>query len=311
MSTAFAALALLALVVMLIGIVLGIFVRGRRRTGWKVAGLGLVAFFVSVGLTSYTANKAAPEQAVAATSITTDNSAVPTIEALPTTEAPSQVAERFGAEALSAYCDGHEKTIAVIREADEKFGVSGTDEKMEWIDVRDEEIGRATEKAIGGPFTEWQPVAQQQNWDQRCQGMERGWLLIEITDLSAADDGDAHVIRRTLQGIYDDKVKLGADLPFSRYHSASCERKELDGYHFVGCKLLGGQGGRHSDPFIYFVGSKDGASVIAPFDNDARDHLTQPSFHDSDPNKTEMPVGWYVGPRPFPVHYGDVRALFE
>lgn len=309
MSTAFAALALLLLVAMVVGIVLGIFVRGRRRRGWKIAGLSLLAFFVSVGLANYTLDKDASKQsAVAATTIVPENTASPIAGALPETEAPSQVAERFGAEALSAYCDGYHKTINVIREADEKFGIAGTDEKMEWINVRDEAIGRETEKAIGAPYTEWQPVAQQRNWDQRCEGLSRGWLLIEIEDLSAAEAGDAHVITRTLQGVYDDKVKLGADLPFSRYRSASCERKELKGYWFVACKLTGGQGGRWSDPFIYFVGSKDGASVIVPFDND---HVTEPSYRDSDPNKTVMPVGWYVGPRPFPVPYTDIRALFE
>ena len=47
-------------------------------------------------------------------------------------------ATNFGPEALKLYCDGQERYLAIIREADEKFGIVGNDEKDEWMRVRDE-----------------------------------------------------------------------------------------------------------------------------------------------------------------------------
>ncbi|RYE42052.1 MAG: hypothetical protein EOP24_34370 [Hyphomicrobiales bacterium] len=308
MSTAFAAVALLMLVAMVVGIVLGIFVRGRRRRGWKIAGLSLLAFFVSVGLANYALDKDASKQAaVASTTIVPANTASPVVSAAPETDAT----ERFGAKALSAYCDGYQQTIRVIREADDKFGIVGTDEKTAWIEERDETIGKQTEKAIGVPAVEWLAIASKERWDQRCEGLGRGWLLIEDADLLAAGDGDAHVVTRTLQAAYEGKVKEGSDLPFSRYRSASCEWKEFEAYHFVACTLNGGQNGFRSDPYLYFVGNRDGASIIVPFDHEARDHMTEPSYRDTDADRTAMPVGWYVGPQPHPVPYSDLRARFE
>lgn len=298
------------LVAMVVGIVLGIFVRGRRRRGWKVAGWSLLAFFVSLAAANYTLDKNTTKQAaVAATPSAPESAAKQVAFASPATEAPTQVAERFGAAALTAYCDGYQKTLSVIREADDKFGIEGTDAKMDWINERDEAIGKETEKAIGEPYTEWQPVAQQQNWDQRCQGMERGWLLIEDADLLAARDTDAIVVARALKVAYQDRIDEGTDLPFSRYSAAGCNWKEQKGYRFVACTLTGGRNGFRSDPFLFYVGQKDGASVIVPLDND---HMDKSSYRDTDAGETVVPMGWYVGPLPFrAIPFVELRALFE
>ncbi|KQW85562.1 hypothetical protein ASC89_00285 [Devosia sp. Root413D1] len=336
MSTALAVLTLILIVAFIFGIALGLFFRGRRKRGWLIAAGSFVAFVATFNVSMSVVDREAVDQGflsasdrsaakaagysdpatwqtkraeVASASEKKSEPVAPTEIEQEITEVVAVAASKFGTDALSAYCDGYHKTIAVIREADDKFGIEGTDEKMDWINERDEAIGRQTEKAIGVPATEWLAIASAERWDQRCEGLARGWLLIEDADLLAAGDGDAHVVTRALQAAYEGKVKAGSGLPFSRYRSATCNWKELEGYHFAACTLTGGQNGFRSDPYLFFVGSKAGAPVIVPLDND---HMTEPSYRDIDTNKTVVPVGWYVGPQPFiPVPYTQIRALFE
>ncbi len=339
MSTALAVLTLILVVAFVFGVTLGLFFRGRRKRGWLIAAGSFVAFVVTANVSLSVINREAVDQGflsasdrsaanaagysdpatwqtkrpeVASASEKKSEPVAPTEIEQEVTEVVAVAPTKFGADALSAYCDGYHRTISVIREADDKFGIEGTDEKMEWINERDEAIGRQTEKAIGVPAVEWLAIASNERWDQRCEGLARGWLLIEDGDLLAAGDGDAHVVTRTLQTAYENKVKEGSGLPFSRYRFVRCEWKELEGYHFVACTLTGGQNGWKSDPYLYFVGSKNDASVIVPLDHEARDHMTEPSYRDIDTNKTVMPVGWYVGPLPFQaVPYVQVRDLFQ
>lgn len=338
MSTALAVLTLILIFALIFGVALGLFFRGRRKRGWLIVAGSFVALVVTANVLLSTMDREAVEQGflgakdrsaakeagysdpatwqtkragLASTSEEKSEPVAPTKIEQEITEVVAVAASKFGADALSAYCDGYHQTISVIRDADDKFGIEGTDEKMDWINERDEAIGRQTEKAIGVPATEWLAIASAERWDQRCEGLARGWLLIEDADLLAAGDGDAHVVARTLQAAYEGKIKEGSDLPFSRYRSASCDWKEFEAYHFVACKLSGGQNGFRSDPYLYFVGSRDGASVIVPFDHEARDHMTEPSYRDIDANRTVMPVGWYVGRQPHPAPYSKARALFE
>lgn len=308
MSIAFASIALLMLLIMGVGLVFGLFVRGRRKFGWKLVGSGFVAFVAALGVATYTFDRSGSTQAAAAT--IGSGTEVQQAATNDTSEASADpTATKFGADALRAYCGGYQKTLDAIREADRKFGIEGTDEKTEWVKVQDQAIGIATGQAIGAPFEEWQPVAQAENWDQQCQGLARGWLLTGEPDLLAAQQSDAETVVGALEAAYRARIGEGRDLPFTRYSAVTCEWKELRQYHFAACTLTGGKSGLRSDPYLYFVGHHGSQAVIVPFDNETRDHLANALYAGSD--GATVPVGWYSN-LPFKaVTYSEVRSLFE
>jgi len=307
MSTAFASIAMLMLLVVAVGLVLGIFVRGRRKLGWKLVGSGLLAFCVALGASSYTLDRAGSQAVAAAVEAVGEAPQTP-IKAASQTP-PEPVLSKLGASAVAAYCDGYEKTVSIIHEADRKFGIEGSDAKADWVKAQDQAIGLATGEAIGLPFEEWQPVAQAEHWDQQCQAMARGWLAIDDADLLAARASDAEAVATALEAAYRVRIDKGRDLPFSRYGSVRCGWKELKHYHFAACTLSGGSNGGRSDPFLYFVGHKATQGVIVPFDNEARDHMPDGSYVEA--AETKVPLGWFVA-LPFrAVPYVEVKALFE
>jgi hypothetical protein len=307
MSTAFALIAMLMLLVVAAGLVLGIFIRGRRKLGWKLVGAGFVAFCVALGAFSYTADSTGSQTLAAAVEAVSE-APKPQIEGA-SQPSPVPASSKLGSSAVAAYCDGYKKTVSIIHEADRKFGIEGSDAKADWVKAQDQAIGVATGEAIGVPFEEWQPVAQAEHWDQQCQAMARGWLTIDDADLLAARASDAEAVVTALEAVYRVRIDEGRDLPFSRYGSVKCGWKELKQHYFAACTLSGGSNGGRSDPFLYFVGHKAAQAVIVPFDNEALDHMPEGSYVEGAGGK--VPLGWYIAVPFRAVPYVEVKALFE
>ncbi len=112
--------------------------------------------------------------------------------------AAAEEATKFGPDALQSYCEGQKRYLAIIREADEKFGISGTDESGEWIRARNAENYAQIEKDLDAPYEEWGHVAVSEGWNHRCEALSRGWLMIEEADVKASTSDDARKVEEVL-----------------------------------------------------------------------------------------------------------------
>lgn len=221
---------------------------------------------------------------------------------------------KFGPDALNLYCDGQERYLANIREADKKFGISGTDEKGEWIRARQAENYAQIEKDLGAPFTEWEPVAMTESWGQRCEALWRGWEMIDEADVKASTSDDAKKVEEALMLFY---IKMNDRELFKNfdgrpYTSVNCRSDVFDGFRLTGCTLAGGGflNGFFSDPMIFMVANKDGHPVFAPLESNTKEHIQLASYGDVEGNP--VLTGWYIGPYPLPFNWADaVKRLWK
>ena len=226
----------------------------------------------------------------------------------------AEEASKFGPDALKLYCDGQERYLATIREADEKFGISGTDEKGEWIRARQAENYAQIEKDLGAPFTEWEPVAMTESWGQRCEALWRGWEMIDEADVKASTSDDAKKVEEALMLFY---IKMNDRELFKNfdgrpYTSVNCRSDVFDGSRLTGCTLAGGGflNGFFSDPMIFMVANKDGHPVFAPLESNTKEHIQLASYGDVEGNP--VLTGWYIGPYPLPFNWADaVKRLWK
>jgi hypothetical protein len=213
---------------------------------------------------------------------------------------------KFGPDALKLYCDGQERYLATIRE-DEKFGISGTDEKGEWIRARQAENYTQIEKDLGAPFTEWEPLAMTESWGQRCEAIWRGWVTIDEADVKASTSDDAKKVEEALMLFY---IKMNDRELFKNfdgrpYTSVNCRSDVFDGFRLTGCTLAGGGflDGFFSDPMIFMVANKDGHPTFAPLESNTKEHIKLASYGDVEGNP--VMTGWYVGPYPLPFNWAE------
>lgn len=220
--------------------------------------------------------------------------------------AAAQETSKFGPDALKLYCDGQERYLAIIREADEKFGIVGNDEKDEWMRVRDEANYAQIEKDLGAPYTEWEPVARNEWWNQRCEALWRGWTMIEETDARSATNDDSGIVAEALELAYLKMMERGEFKNHLKdpYTAVNCKADVVDDFHLIGCTLAGGGffNGFFSDPLIFMVASKDGQPAFAPLESN-KDHVERSSYTDADGNP--VMTGWYVGPYPLPFDWAE------
>lgn len=223
------------------------------------------------------------------------------------TPSAAEVAPKFGPDALKLYCDGQERYLATIREADDKFGISGTDEKGEWIRARQAENYGQIEKDLGAPFTEWEPIAMTESWGQRCEALWRGWVAIEEADVKASTSADAKKVEEALMLFYIKATdrELFKNFDGRPYTSVNCKSDMFDGFRLTGCTLAGGGflDGFFSDPMIFMVANKDGHATFAPLESNTKEHIKLASYGDVEGNP--VMTGWYVGPYPLPFNWAE------
>lgn len=70
--------------------------------------------------------------------------------------------------ALNAYCDGLAKYDQLLEEADARFGIEGTDEKLAWIKAGDEKIAQSVSDIVGTTPAELHVLASQNDWQSKC-----------------------------------------------------------------------------------------------------------------------------------------------
>ena len=213
---------------------------------------------------------------------------------------------KFGPDDLKLYCDGQERYLAIIREADEKFGIVGNDEKDEWMRVRDEANYAQMEKDLGAPYTEWEPVARSEWWNQRCEALWRGWVMIEEIDALSATSDDDRIVAEALELAYLKMMEKGEFKNHLKnpYTAVNCKADVVDDFHLIGCTLAGGGffNGFFSDPLIFMVASKDGHPAFAPLKSN-KDHMDSSYYTDADGNAAM--TGWYVGSYPLPFDWAE------
>lgn len=225
------------------------------------------------------------------------------------TPVAAEEASKFGPDALRLYCDGQERFVATIREADDKFGISGTDGKGEWIRARQAENYAQIEKDLDAPFTEWEPVAIEESWGHRCEALWRDWEMIEEADWKASTRDDAKKVEEALMLQYINMAKRGLFKNFDGrpYSNATCRSDVIDDFRLTGCTLFGGGffGGFFSDPMIFMVANKDGHPAFAPLEANTKEHIQRSSYTDA--NGNPVMTGWYIGPYPLPFSW--VKAI--
>lgn len=214
---------------------------------------------------------------------------------------------RFGPDALKLYCDGQERYRAMIREADDKFGISGTDEKGDWIRSRQAENYAQIEKDLGAPFTEWEPVARTESWGQRCEALWRGWVAIEEADVKASTNDDAKKVEEALMLFYIKATdrELFKNFDGRPYTAVNCRSDVFNGFRLTGCTLVGGGffNGFFSEPMIFLVANKDGRPAFAPLESNTKEYIGLASYGDTEGHP--VMTGWYVGEYPLPFNWAE------
>lgn len=222
------------------------------------------------------------------------------------TPAAAEETSKFGPDALKLYCDGQERYIATIREADKKFGISGTDEKGDWIRARQAENYAQIEKDLGASFTEWEPAAMRESWGQRCEALWRGWKMIEEADAKASTKDDAKKVEEALMLLYIKMTdrELFKNFDGQPYTNVDCRSDVFGGFQLIGCTLVGGGffNAFFSDPMIFMVANKDGQSAFVPLKN-SEDHIQRSSYTDAKGNAVMS--GWFVGSYPIPIDWAE------
>lgn len=217
----------------------------------------------------------------------------------------------FGSDALRFYCEGQDRYIAIIRDADDKFGISGTDEKNDWMRERQAENYAQIEKDLGAPYEEWGHIAMAEEWDENCKALARGWLAIDESDALASTGDDARKVEEALTLLYIERLDQGH---FSvardrRYTSVNCRSVVLDDFRLTGCTLVGGGffNAFYSDPMIFMIANKNGQTAFAPLESNSQEHIQRSSYTDADGDL--VMTGWYVGARPLPFDWAKAVAL--
>lgn len=93
--------------------------------------------------------------------------AVALIVVCTTSEASAEKA-LAGNAAFKAYCDGLERYSELVKDADDRFGISSSDEKLAWIKQGDEEIARTLSERASLPAVDVFALASDEGWDQQC-----------------------------------------------------------------------------------------------------------------------------------------------
>ena len=221
------------------------------------------------------------------------------------TPTAAQEASKFGPEDLKLYCDGQERYLAIIREADEKFGIAGTDESVDWIRARQAENYAQIEKDLGASYLEWEPIARTEGWNHRCEALWRGWEMIEEADWKAATSDDAKKVEEALMLYYIKLTERGRFKNFDGrpYTNAVCESDVIDDFRLTGCRLFGGGffAGFFSDPMIFMVANKDCHTAFVPLETHTKDDIQRSYYTDTEGNP--VMTGWYVGDYPLPFDW--------
>ena len=226
--------------------------------------------------------------------------------------AAAEEARKFGPDALNSYCDGQKRYLAFIKESDEKFGVTGTDESVEWMRALQAENNAQIEKDLGAPYLEWAPVATSEWWNQRCEAHWRGWLMIEEKDAMASTSDDARKVEEALALLYIKKTNQGEFKNFDGrpYKGATCKSDVIDGFRLTGCTMFGGGffDGFFSDPMIFMVADKDGHPAFVPLETNTKQDI-QSSYY-TDVKGNPVMSGWYVGSYPLPFDWPEAISRF-
>lgn len=222
-----------------------------------------------------------------------------------TAPAVAEEATKFGPDALESYCDGQKRYLAIIHEADEKFGVAGTDESGDWIRARNAENYAQIEKDLDAPYTEWGGVAVSEGWNHRCEALWRGWLMIEEADVKASTSDDARKVEEALMLAYIKMTdrELFKNFDGRPYTNVSCKSDVIDEFRLMGCTLAGGGffSPFFSDPIIFIVAHKDGQAAFVPVETNTKEDIQRSYYTDVDGNP--IMTGWYVGDYPLPFDW--------
>jgi len=218
--------------------------------------------------------------------------------------------DKFGAKALAAYCEGQARELSIIREADERFGIQGTDEKLEWIKERSADNYTQIEADIGFERDEWSEIAENDGWRHRCEAISRGWLAITAEDVAASTSADAKRVSEALELAYLKMMKRGEfkNHQGQQFTAINCKSDVIEGFRLVGCTLIGGGflNGFYSQPLMFMVARQNEQTAFVPIESDTKKHIDAVSYGDvkGDPVMT----GWYVGSYPFPFDWQEAVA---
>lgn len=302
-GTVFALISFLALG---LGLFLVVFSRGKRLKGLRLAigGMLLMAFAGGIIQRSDQSQVTSRPNVISASANTVD-----AIEPLAPT--PEQAA-LSAPTALQAYCASLGQFADVLAEADSKYGTEYSGEREIWLTARDEEIAAKVTDTISLPYATWSSYANEHGWMHRCDAIAQNWSQVELADLglSTSDDGRrvSEAIEREYAARFLSKSPEGPLFELNRYSRATCKSDVVEGFRFVGCKMIGDR--LTSDPIFYLVANQGGEPIIVPFDSATTAHMLKPRYPDKD--SVALRVGKYVGPYPLPgVNFAKVESFFN
>lgn len=299
-----------------LGLFLLVFRNGRRLRGfWLTIGSVLLMSFAGGLVRSSDQSQIASPNGAGPTAIAApvdaENVVADSANDEPSALTPELVALAAPA-AIEAYCLSLGEFDAALREADKRFGIEYSGERELWLNARDEEIASKVTDAVSLPHATWASYANEHGWMHRCSAIARNWSQVELADLglSTSDDG-----RRVLEAIEREYAARflansteGPLFELNRYSRATCTSDVVEGFRFVGCKMIGDR--LTSGPLFYLVAKQGGEPIIVPFDSATTAHMLKPRYPDKD--SVALRVGKYVGPYPLPgVNFAKVESFFN
>lgn len=299
-----------------LGLFLLVFRKGRRLGGfWLTIGSMLLMSFagglVSRSDQSQMASLSGAGPTVIAAPVDAENVVAESAHNEPTALTPELAALATPA-ALEAYCLSLGEFDAALKEADKRFGIEYSGERELWLNARDEEIASKVTDAVSLPHATWSSHANEHGWMHRCDAMARNWAQVALADLGLSTSDDGRRVSEAIEREYTARFLAnstdGPLFELNRYSRATCKSDVVEGYRFVGCKMIGDR--LTSGPLFYLVANLGGEPIIVPFDSATTAHMLKPRYPDKD--SVALRVGKYVGPYPLPeVNFANVEAFFE
>ncbi len=123
---------------------------------------------------------------------------------------------------------------------------------------------------------------------------------MELADLGLSTSDDSRRVSEAIEREYAARfLAKSTDGPLfelNRYSQATCKSDVVEGYRFVGCKMIGDR--LTSGAFFYLVANQGGEPIIVPCDSATTAHMLKPRYPDKD--NVALLVGKYIGPHPLP-----------
>ncbi len=248
------ALVLISFAVMVFGSVIGVFARGRRKSGWILAGGGgigavassiVLATFVEVGESETTKERGQPS--------------------------PSAIETELEASYLTAFCAFEENVRELSHEREARFSENDPAGQI-WIDGRVEELRARLNQNLGLEGFALDRMAMDGFWGKRCRAASKSWTTVGLEEAHNATRRIARTASRTLQAQYVMAFRTGKSHYFRiSYNAAACGSRSYEQLHYVGCWLEGPNLAR-SNIDLFLVGiSADGVITLSPMNGGAVD----------------------------------------